>query len=135
MQRDVERNNCSLEQVQYRHFPRPYVYTRGCGYARLVPLHVRLRTSLMRAEHAVRAGGPHAACTPPCIMQWLCPLFYPLFPLQHCAPLIVKMAGHYGVTCADVAALSAVSKGSNCSSKGCFTHGGSHCYIKGLSSL
>ena len=34
-QRDVERNNCSLEQVQYRHFPRPYVYTRGCGYARL----------------------------------------------------------------------------------------------------
>ena len=31
-QRDVERNNCSF---QYRHFPRPYVYTRGCGYARL----------------------------------------------------------------------------------------------------
>ena len=34
-QRDVERNNCSLEPVGYRHFPRPYVSTRGCGYARL----------------------------------------------------------------------------------------------------
>ena len=35
-QRDVERNNCSLEPVGYRHFPRPYVSTRGCGYARLI---------------------------------------------------------------------------------------------------
>ena len=34
-QRDVERNNCSLEPVGYRHFPRPYVSTRGCGYARV----------------------------------------------------------------------------------------------------
>ena len=34
-QRDVERNNCSLEPVGYRHFSRPYVSTRGCGYARL----------------------------------------------------------------------------------------------------
>ena len=44
-QRDVERNNCSLEPVGYRHFPRPYVSTRGCGYARLCLVSAQITSS------------------------------------------------------------------------------------------
>ena len=54
-QRDVERNNCSLEPVGYRHFPRPYVSTRGCGYARLVYYsvysNISSNISCLRIEH------------------------------------------------------------------------------------
>ena len=58
-QRDVERNNCSLEPVGYRHFPRPYVSTRGCGYARLD------KDSLVpRPRFPTAAGGLHHRYVP-----------------------------------------------------------------------
>ena len=61
-QRDVERNNCSLEPVGYRHFPRPYVSTRGCGYARLHHVCVPVRTLYANRHPVVRAFNTPTIC-------------------------------------------------------------------------
>ena len=92
-------NRCAIRRIQLSRIPAPsakHVAISTCLMASPVPLHVISHTSLMRTEHAVRAGV--CSNTPPHTMALSS-------SLQHSVPSIVKMAAHNEVTCADVAAL------------------------------
>ena len=107
-------NRCAIRRVQLPH-PAPsakHVAISTHLMASPVPLHVISHTSLMRTEHAVRAGV--CSNTPPHTMA-LSSSSTPALCTLNCQ--------NGGTLRSDMCACNctAVSTGSVCSSKGCFT--------------
>ena len=94
-------NRCAIPRIQLSRTLAPsakHVAISTHPMASPVPLHAIRHTSLMRTEHAVRAGV--CSNTSPHTMA-----LSSSHPLQHCVPSIVKMEAHYEVTCVGVTAL------------------------------